>query len=76
MPGCIFFYNSLPTLGGGEELKGLRARKENLRRVKKNGREGGKEERHFGVKSSYFIFDYILGENIILIQAEGAKIRG
>ena len=33
--GCVFFYNSPHLVGGGEESKGLRAREENQRRVKK-----------------------------------------
>ena len=40
--------------GGGEESKGLWAREENQRRVKKIGRAGGKEGENFG-GLSYFI---------------------
>ena len=60
--GCIFFYNS-PHLvcggvgGGGGESKGFRAREENQRRVKKNGRTGGKEGKNFG-GLSYFILSW------------------
>jgi hypothetical protein len=44
--GCIFFYNP-PPWGGGKESKGLRAREENQRRVEKNGKAEGKEEKNF-----------------------------
>jgi hypothetical protein len=48
---CIFFYNPPPQ--GGKETKGLRAREEIQRRVKKKEREGkGKEKQRKGQKEN------------------------